>query len=150
MRKMLLALLLGLLSVGAQAQQPFQMATMPEQQSADTVSSLIMTPSASATGNAKALFSLSVKVAAVSGYLMVFDATALPSNGAVAPCASGATARPCQLYCYPVTSNGTNGGAAFQWTAPVQGSTGIVVAFSSTGCDTLTASATAKFMGQAL
>jgi hypothetical protein len=150
MRKILFALLFAFASFEAQAQQPFQMATMPEQQSADTVSNLVMTPSASAAGNAKALFSLSVKVAAVSGYLMVFDATVLPSNGAITPCASGATARPCQLYCYPVASNGTNGGASFQWTAPMQGSSGIVVAFSSTGCDTLTASATAKFMGQAL
>lgn len=150
MHKLLLAFALALFSFGTQAQQPFQMATMPEQQSADTVSNLVITPSASGTGNAKALFSLSIKVTAVSGYLMVFDATALPSNGAITPCASTATARPCQLYCYPVISNGTNGSAAFQWIAPMQASSGIVVAFSSTGCDTLTASATAKFMAQGL
>ena len=46
------------------------------------------------------LYSLTITIGATSGYAMLFDATSLPSNGAVTP-----------VWCYPVTSNGTNGTA---------------------------------------
>lgn len=135
MRRLLLAL--GLLwALPAHGQQlPFSLtqSLVPEQASADAVSSLVL------TAPLKALYSLSVKIGATSGYVMVFDAAALPSNGAVTP-----------KWCAPVTSNATNGFIAAQWASPMLMTNGVVVGFSTTGCDTLTASATAKFMAQAL
>lgn len=80
------------------------------------------------------LYHLTVSIGATSGYLMLFDATALPSNGAVTP-----------SYCLPVTSNGTNGGAAIEFATPKRFGTGITAGFSTTGCFTLTASTTASF-----
>lgn len=103
-----------------------------EQASADGVSNFTF-----AAAN-KLLSSLTVKIGATTGYVMVFDAASLPSNGAVTP-----------KWCYPVLSDGTRGFVAAQWTVPILFSTGITVGFSTTGCDTLTASTTAKFMGQA-
>lgn len=76
-------------------------------------------------------------VTTVSGYLMIFDATSAPVDGAVAPKA-----------CLPITSNGTNGGIAINYTTPAQYLTGVTVVFSSTGCFTKTASATAYFSFQ--
>lgn len=88
---------------------------------------------------AGSLLSLTVSTTTVSGWLMLFNATALPANGVVTP-----------AYCIPVKSDGTSGGAAFQWSTPLSFTTGIVAGFSSTGCFTLTASATAAFFGQVL
>jgi hypothetical protein len=116
--------------------------SIQQQASADSVSNYVFKPAGGTTGNALSLYSLSVKIGATSGYVMVFNATAIPANGAVTP-----------LWCWPVSSDGTKGAVAAQWEAPIRATTspvGIVAAFSTTGCDTLTASATAKFMGQAL
>lgn len=82
------------------------------------------------------LYDLTVTVGATSGYVMLFDATALPSNGAVTP-----------VWCGVVTSNGTNGGISAAWPSPKRFGTGITAGFSTTGCFTLTASATANFFG---
>lgn len=82
------------------------------------------------------LYGLTITIGATSGYAMLFDATSLPSNGAVTP-----------VWCYPVTSNGTNGGAAIEFATPKRFGTGITAGFSTTGCFTLTASATANFFG---
>lgn len=82
------------------------------------------------------LYDLTVTIGATSGYVMLFDATSLPSNGAVTP-----------VWCYAVTSNGTNGGIAAAWPSPKRFGTGITAGFSTTGCFTLTASATANFFG---
>lgn len=82
------------------------------------------------------LYDLTVTIGATSGYLMLFDATSLPSDGAVTP-----------VHCYPVTSNGTNGGVSLSWPTPKRFATGITAGFSTTGCFTLTASATANFFG---
>ncbi len=87
-------------------------------------------------GSAGNLYNLTVTIGATSGYLLLFDATALPSNGAVTP-----------VYCLPVTSNGTNGGAALDFSTPKRFGTGITAGFSTTGCFTLTASTTANFFG---
>ena len=85
------------------------------------------------------LYGLTVTIGATSGYLMLFDATSLPVNGTVTP-----------KYCFPITSNGTNGGASFSWLPgpPLNFVTGITAGFSTTGCFTLTASATGNFFGQ--
>lgn len=125
---------------------------IPTQVSAESVSNFVFTPSGATSGNALHLLTLTAKIGAISGYLMIFDATALPSNGAVTPCANNSTTRPCQLFCVPVTSNGTNGSISVSYIAtPILASSGIVAGFSTgANCDTLTASATAKFSGQAL
>lgn len=90
--------------------------------------------------SAGALKTLTVVAGATSGWVMVFDLTALPSNGA-----TGASLK----WCYPVLSNGTVGGIDKDWgEAPLIFTTGITVGFSSTACNSLTASATAFFYGQ--
>lgn len=82
------------------------------------------------------LYDLKVTIGATSGYLLLFDATSLPSNGAVTP-----------VFCERVNSDGTAGGASFAWPMPFPFATGITAGFSTTGCFTLTASATAAFFG---
>lgn len=90
------------------------------------------------------LVGFALKIAATSGYVLGFDATALPGNGAVTSCDASQNSG-CVAFCYPVNSNGTNGGASFDWSVPLKFKNGITLGFSSTGCDTLTASTTAKF-----
>lgn len=82
------------------------------------------------------LYSLTTTIGATSGYLMLFDAVSLPVDGAVTP-----------IYCLPVSSNGTNGYVAVEFSVPKRFSTGITAGFSTTGCFTLTVSATASFFG---
>lgn len=85
----------------------------------------------------KALYGFTAVTGASSGFVMVFDSAALPVNGAVTP-----------DYCWPI---GANSFLSVQWPSPVLMDTGVVVGFSTgANCDTLTASTTAKFMGQAL
>lgn len=85
------------------------------------------------------LYSLTATIGATSGWLMVFDATSLPSNGA-----TGASLK----YCLPVNTNGTSGGQTLSWPLPLSFATGITAGFSSTACNSLTASATAFFYAQ--
>lgn len=87
----------------------------------------------SSAGN---LYALTVSVGATSGYVMIFDATSAPSDGAVTP-----------KWCVPVSSNGTNGFVAAEWGVPWRFATGITAVFSTTGCFTKTVSATASFFG---
>lgn len=82
------------------------------------------------------LYNITVTIGATSGYAMLFDATVLPSNGAVTP-----------VWCVPVNSNATNGFIAAEWATPKAFAVGITAGFSTTGCFTLTASATANFFG---
>ena len=88
---------------------------------------------------AGSLCSLTVVVGATSGYVLVFDATSAPIDGAVTP-----------AWWFPVKSDGTNGGAAVSWQAgsPRTFATGITAVFSTTGPFTKTASATASFSAQ--
>lgn len=74
--------------------------------------------------------------ATFTGYLMVFDATAVPSNGAVTP-----------KHCLPVPALSAVG-LDFS-SLPEKYTSGVAVAFSnnSAGCFTLTASANAFFSG---
>lgn len=69
----------------------------------------------------------------VNGFFMVFNATSAPVDGAVTP-----------TKCYPYVAN-TPFGASFY--PPVYLSTGITIVFSTTGCFTKTASATAFISG---
>ncbi len=122
---------------------PLNQTSIDQQVSADTVSNFVFT---SPNSQNKTLLTLSVKNAAASGYVMVFDAAALPGNGAVTSCTSSATTRPCLMWCVPL---GANSSLSAQWGSPLRFTTGVVAGFSTTGCDSITASATAKFMGQA-
>lgn len=78
----------------------------------------------------------SATTSTTGGYVLLFDATALPANGAVTP-----------KLCYYVPSYPQTMGATWL-TYPVPFNNGIVIAFSTTGCFTLTASATAFFNAQ--
>ena len=110
---------------------PLNQYFIPSQASANAVSNFVF------VAPRRALYSLTLVTGASSGFLMVFDAAALPSNGAVTP-----------VWCIPVIAAS---GYAVQWQSPLVATTGVVAAFSTgANCDTLTASATAKFMGQAL
>lgn len=90
----------------------------------------------SGTGN---LYTLTTVIGATSGYILAFDATSAPGDGAVTP-----------KWWFPINSNGTNGAAAASWTPgpPLNFSVGITVCFSSTGPFTKTASSTASFSAQ--
>lgn len=81
------------------------------------------------------LYNLTVTIGATSGYVMVFNATSAPADGAVTP-----------VWCAAVNSNGTNGSISAAWPMPLYLGTGISVAFSTTGCFTKTAS-NASFFG---
>lgn len=90
--------------------------------------------------------------ATASGYLMVFDATSAPGNGSTtagpASAAGGTSQSGNMTECIAVPASTT----AFINYMPGPGvpyDTGIVVMFSSTGCATLTASATAFIHGYA-
>lgn len=74
---------------------------------------------------------------ATPGYVMVFNATSAPSDGAVTPtmCVSVPSANSSVSY-----NNGT---------LPSRYSTGVTIVFSTTGCFTKTASATAYIQGRA-
>lgn len=106
---------------------------------ANTISATTVAASNSVLkGSAGNLYSLTVTVGATAGWVMVFDTTVLPSNGA-----TGATLK----WCYPVNSDGTKGGIDKVWNTPIPFATGITAVFSSTACNSLTASSTAFFYG---
>jgi len=85
--------------------------------------------------SAGTLFSVYATTGATAGYLMIDNATSAPGDGAVTP-----------LQCVYIPAYST-GGLTFN-SGPVETySTGITAVFSSTGCFTQTASATAFFHG---
>jgi hypothetical protein len=67
---------------------------------------------------------------ATPGYVMLFDATSAPADGAVTP-----------KYCW-------QGPVSGPWPTPAAFAVGITAVYSTTGCATKTASATAWFSGQ--
>lgn len=81
------------------------------------------------------LYGLYVTSGASAGYLMVFNATSAPADGAVTP-----------KHCIVVAANTTV--AINNGDIPDIYSTGIVAVFSTTGCFTKTVSATAFFSGR--
>ena len=110
-----------------QATQPVSQAALTPVATSAAASSLVLKASA---GN---LLSLACAPTA-TGYLMLFDATSAPADGAVAP-----------KWVQPVFANG---GASWSWSNPMSFATGVVAVFSSTGPFTKTASATAFISGQ--
>lgn len=84
------------------------------------------------------LYDLYVTTGSTSGYLMVFNATSAPGDGAVTP-----------VDCIAAPANATT--SLFTNGAPPEVfATGITVVFSSTGCFTKTVSATAFFHGRSV
>lgn len=82
------------------------------------------------------LYWLTITIGATSGWLLLFDATAAPADGA------GVT----PLYAVPVASDGTSGFASMEiQDLPMHFANGISAVFSTTGPFTKTASATAAF-----
>jgi hypothetical protein len=82
------------------------------------------------------LYSLYVTTGAVAGYVMTFNAITAPADGAVAP-----------IECVAAPANST---ISISFNGPPDiYSLGIVAVFSSTGCFTKTASATAFFKARA-
>jgi hypothetical protein len=81
------------------------------------------------------LYAVYVTTGATGGYLMVFNSATVPADGAVTP-----------LECVNVPANQTIG-ISYGSGPPAVYSTGISAAFSTTGCFTKTASATAFFHG---
>ena len=84
------------------------------------------------------LYSLYVTTGATSGYVMTFNATTAPADGAVTP-----------IECVPVFATSTLG-LTFGSGPPDVYSTGITAVFSSTGCFTKTVSATAFFKARVM
>ena len=82
------------------------------------------------------LLSLTCTPTTINGYIMVFDAVSIPSDGPVVP-----------LFTWPCSQQ-----APFdrQWINPVQFSAGAIIMFSSTGPFMLTASNTAFIAAQAI
>lgn len=87
-------------------------------------------------GSAGTLYSLYVTTGATAGFIMTFNATTAPADGAVTP-----------VECAVAPAN-TSTSISFGSGPPDSYSTGITAVFSSTGCFTKTASATAFFKGR--
>lgn len=83
------------------------------------------------------LWSAYATTGATGGYFMSFNATSLPSNGAVTP-----------IDCVQAPANTTQS-LSLGSGPPDRYSTGVTLGFSTTGCFTLTASATAFFKARA-
>lgn len=80
-----------------------------------------------------AIYGLSVTSGASAGYVLVFDATVAPADGAVTP-----------VFCYQLPATST---VSVSYAPAAAFANGAVVVFSTTGCFTKTASATAFIAG---
>jgi len=81
---------------------------------------------------------------AANRWLMLFNGTSLPSNGATTQCGTGKPAANCLMYCAPISTSGgsADGFQTFSWVnSPLAFNTGLVaaVSVSSSGCASLTA-----------
>ena len=123
MRRILIAAVALCLLMAAQAQ------SVSKTRAAPAVTSGIVLKTGTAV-----LAGMNVTTGAAAGYVLVFDAAAVPADGAVTP-----------LRCLPVAAN-TGVDINFRG-SPLKFDTGAVVVFSTTGCYTKTASATAFIAG---
>jgi hypothetical protein len=119
---------------------PLNQYAVAPQTSADPAGSIIF------NAPKNALLSLTVKNGASAGFALVLDAIGT-AGGAQPPCTTTAAARPCVLWCVPMAANTV---VERNWPTPLQAQTGLVAMYSTTGCATITTSATAMFIGQAL
>lgn len=83
------------------------------------------------------LYNLQVATGATAGWLMLFDATSAPADGAVTP-----------IKCFGEIPASSTVGISWPLGSPPTFVNGIVAVFSSTGCFAKTASATAFFSGE--
>ncbi len=104
--------------------------------SASVASSVILKASA---GN---LYSVSMTAGATSLFLLIFDATTAPADGAVTPRANGGSL----VYCRGPVANGTLS-IDFSGEPPGRFATGITAVASTTGCLTKTAATALGFDG---
>lgn len=81
------------------------------------------------------LYGFTATSGASAGYLLVYDLTAAPSNGIVTP-----------IDCVSIPASTSVG---LNYSPPLVMATGIVIAFSTTGCFSQTLSATAFISGEA-
>ncbi len=81
------------------------------------------------------LYGIEATSGASIGYVMIFDSATVPADGTVSP-----------MLCYQMPATSSFGVSFVQY--PLIFNTGISVAFSTTGCYTKTASATAYFSAQ--
>jgi len=123
MRRILIAAVALCMPIAVQAQ------SVSKTRSAPAVTSGIVLKTGTAV-----LAGMNVTTGAAAGYVLVFDAAAVPADGAVAP-----------LRCLPVAAN-TGVDINFRG-SPLKFDAGAVVVFSTTGCYTKTASATAFIAG---
>lgn len=89
-------------------------------------------------GSAGNLYRVTVAIAATTGYVMIFNATSAPADGAVSPAWPAIR----------VISDGTSGWYDQGFDPPLRLGTGATVCFSTTGPFSKTASATAAIGGQ--
>lgn len=129
MRSLLMLLLLLLCSAPFASDVPGGLT--PVKSTAAESSHLLCT----SAGDGCKLYGLSVTNGATAGYVLLFDAVAAPSNGAVTP-----------VKCYAMPAPGDT--LAMSADPPIRFPTGIVAVYSSTGCFTQTLSATAVFSAQ--
>lgn len=101
------------------------------------VSSTALESSHVISAAACSLYGITCTIGATAGWLMLFDATSAPADGAVTP-----------AYFVPAGSNGTFGSVSVAFHYPLKFSTGCVAVFSTTGPFSKTASATAAFVAQ--
>jgi len=91
-------------------------------------------------GSAGNLFSFEVSadatLSAAAWWVMIYDATSAPGDGAVTP-----------AKCYAYPANTTS--ASYAWPTPIAFATGITIGVSTTGCFTKTASTHAFISGDA-
>lgn len=83
------------------------------------------------------LYDVNIVSGAAAGYVLVIDANAVPADGAVTP-----------ALCLPVAAN--TGIDLNMRAEPVRFVNGVVIVFSTTGCFTKTASATAFISASAM
>lgn len=121
---------LAFLALGALGAAQAQTAALPPIVSTAAESSHVLKTSFGA------LYDLQVTTGASAGFILIYDLTAAPANGAVTP-----------KKCYQIAAAST---VALFWTdSPVQFTNGIVAAFSTgADCFNQTLSATAYFSGE--
>lgn len=129
LRKTLLALLVAFPMCAAATDIPGGLT--PVKSAAAEGSNVLCTP----TSDGCKLRALTVTNGATAGYVLVFNATSAPADGAVTP-----------VYCWAMPA--TNSTIGVDFTTPARFTTGITVVYSTTGCFTKTASATAFFSAE--
>lgn len=101
-----------------------------------SVQSTVATASTVIKASAGNLYGFNVVSGASAGFILVYNATSAPADGTVTP-----------IKCLPIAAN--TGIDVNMRGQPTYFSTGIVIAFSTTGCFTQTLSATAFISGDA-